>query len=564
MAKSSFPEIGEQPEELGAAASYRLDDEQFGRAIAYGTAQQVTVGDFVFTVGDQDGDLILVADGVLEVMRTATEDAPEEYFLRSGPGQFLGELNLLTGQTRLLSARVVEPGTVYRVGPAQFRLLMAQDTELSDIFLRAFLARRQLLSEGAARNLEIIGTVDSGPGMALQTYLARQDLPHLWIDSGSGDGQARMGSAGLADADLPAVLTPRETLRRVSPGLLSHRLGLTYRRTPKGTADLTIVGAGPAGLAAAVYGASEGLETVLLDAVATGGQAAASSRIENYLGFPFGLSGAALASRAVVQALKFGAYIGSPCGVAGLRQDDGKHVVTLIDETEIRTRTVVIATGAAYRALPLDRWSDFVGAGIYYAATDIEAKTVSGSPVTIVGGANSAGQAALYLARHARDVTLAVRGKDLDVGMSAYLVNRIRADPRITVRTSTEVTGLTGDGHLEEVTLTDHGSGATQSCGCAGLFCFIGAEPATTWLTGVALDPAGFVPTDLQLRPEQLGPVWARLGRDPLPFETSVPGVFAVGDVRLSSMKRVAAAVGEGASAVRSVHQALADLPPPR
>jgi thioredoxin reductase (NADPH) len=558
MATSSFPEIGEQPEELGAAASYRLDDEQFARAIAYGEPQRVAAGEYVFAVGDEDSDLILVADGLLEVLRTATADAPEEFFLRSGPGQFLGELNLLTGQTRLLSARVVEPGTIHRVGPEAFRLLMAQDAELSDIFLRAFLARRQLLSEGAARNLEIIGDLDSGPGLALQTYLARQDLPHLWIDSTSGDGQARMGAAGLSDADLPAVFTPRETLRQVSPGLLSHRLGLTYRRTPKGTADLTIIGAGPAGLAAAVYGASEGLETVLLDAVATGGQAAASSRIENYLGFPFGLSGAALASRAVVQALKFGAHLGSPCGVVDLRQDDGEHVVTLVDGVEIRTRAVVIATGAAYRTLPLDRWADFVGSGIYYAATDLEAKAVSGWPVTIVGGANSAGQAALYLARHARDVTLVVRGKDLDLGMSAYLVNRILADPRITVRTSTEVTGLNGDVRLEEVTLTDHGSGAAQACGCSGLFCFIGAEPATAWLTGVALDPAGFVPTDLQLRPEQLGPEWARLGRDPLPFETSVPGVFAVGDVRLSSMKRVAAAVGEGASAVRSVHRALA------
>jgi thioredoxin reductase (NADPH) len=558
MATSSFPEIGEQLDELGAAASYHLDDEQFARAISYGAAHDVAAGEFAFTAGDEDGDLILVAAGMLEVVRTATTDAPEEFFLRFGPGQFLGELNLLTGQTRLLSARVVEPSTVYRVGPAQFRLLMAQDTELSDVFLRAFLARRRLLSEGAARNLEIIGNVDSGPGLALQTYLARQDLPHLWIDSASGDGQARMGMAGLSDADLPAVFTPRETLRQVSPGLLSHRLGLTYRRTPKGTADLTIIGAGPAGLAAAVYGASEGLETVLLDAVATGGQAAASSRIENYLGFPFGLSGAALASRAVVQALKFGAHIGSPCGVVALRQEDGEHVVTLVDGVEIRTRSVVIATGAAYRALPLDRWADFVGAGIYYAATDLEAKTVSGWPVTIIGGANSAGQAALYLARHARDVTLAVRGKDLEVGMSAYLVNRILADPRITVRTSTEVTGLNGDGRLEEVTLTDRDTGTTVACGCSGLFCFIGAEPATDWLTGVALDPAGFVPTDVQLRPDQLGPQWARLGRDPLPFETSVPGVFAVGDVRLSSMKRVAAAVGEGASAVRSVHQALA------
>jgi thioredoxin reductase (NADPH) len=356
------------------------------------------------------------------------------------------------------------------------------------------------------------------------------------------------------------VITPRETMMRVTPGELSHRLGLTYRRTPKGVADLTIVGAGPAGLAAAVYGASEGLETVLLDAVATGGQAATSSRIENYLGFPFGLSGGILTARAVVQALKFGAHIGSPCGVADLRSDgSGHHIVTLVDGTEIQTRAVVVATGAAYRTLPLDRWADFVGAGIFYAATDLEAKAVAGQPVTIVGGANSAGQAALYLSRHASDVTIVVRATDLGLGMSSYLVDRIQADPRIEVRTSTEVTELHGDDRLGRISLTDRRTGVASACGCNGLFCFIGAEPATDWLSGVHLDPAGFIPTDLQLQPSDLDARYAALGRDPLPFETSVPGVFAVGDVRLASMKRVAAAVGEGASAVRSVHQALAD-----
>jgi len=228
------------------------------------------------------------------------------------------------------------------------------------------------------------------------------------------------------------------------------------------------------------------------------------------------------------------------------------HVVTLTDGTEIPSRAVVVATGAAYRNLPLERWAEFVGSGIYYAATDLEAQTVSGWPVTVIGGANSAGQAALYLARHAVGVTLAVRGKDLEAGMSAYLVDRIRADPRITIRTSTEVTALHGGDRLEQITLTDRTSGAPDSCGCGALFCFIGAEPATGWLTGVRLDPAGFIPTDVQL-----GPLWQVPGRPPLPFETSLPGVFAVGDVRLGSMKRVAAAVGEGASAVRSVHQAL-------
>jgi thioredoxin reductase (NADPH) len=466
-------------------------------------------------------------------------------------------MNMLTGQTRILSARVAGPGVLYRIDPASFRRLMAQDTELSDILLRGFLARRLLLIALGSRDLEIIADSGTAAGNALQTFLQRQSVPHLWLESGTPAGRAALAGAGLAGADLPVLITPKETLRRVSPAVLSHRLGLTYRRTPEGIADLTVIGAGPAGLAAAVYGASEGLVTVLLDAVATGGQAAASSRIENYLGFPFGLTGEALTSRAVVQALKFGAHIASPCGVTGLRQEDGRHVVTLVDGTDVPSRAVVIATGAAYRNLPLDRWADFVGCGIYYAATELEAQTVAGRPVTVVGGANSAGQAALYLAQRAVGVTLAVRGPDAGAEMSSYLIDRIRADPRITVRTSTEVTGLHGDDRLEQVTLTDRATGEAVPAGCSALFCFIGAKPATSWLTGVHLDEAGFIPTDSQLSVGDLGPRWDELGRRPLPFETSQPGVFAVGDVRLGSMKRVAAAVGEGSSAVRSVHQAL-------
>ena len=548
---SSFPEIGDQPEALTAAASFHLDDDQFARAAGYGTAHQVAAGEMLFDAGDEDTDLILVGTATVHVLRAATAEAPEELLLASGPGQIVGELNLLTGQTRLLSGRVAEPGVVHRIEPAAFRRLMDQDTELSDLLLRAFLARRLLLARGAAGNLEVIADPASGVGLALETFLERQALPHRWLDSDSADGRAVLARAGLATTDLPVAITPRLTMRRVDPGTLSHHLGLTYRRTPKGTADLTIVGAGPAGLAGAVYGASEGLETVLLDAVATGGQAAASSRIENYLGFPFGLSGAQLAARAVVQALKFGAHLGSPCGVAELRRDGPIHAITLVDGTVIRTRTVLLATGAAYRNLPLGRWADFVGAGIYYAATELEARGVAGLPVTVVGGANSAGQAAIYLARHSHNVTLAIRGKDIYAGMSSYLVERILADPRITVRCSTEVTALAGDRRLEQITLTDRQSGAAEACGCFGLFCFIGATPATSWLDGIRLDADGFIPTDVQL---------TDLGHTPLPFETSVPGVFAAGDVRSGSMKRVAAAVGEGASAVRSVHQALARL----
>jgi len=550
---SSFPELGEQFDELAASAFHELDPEQFARVAAYGSAHDVAAGEILFDVGDDDTDLILVESATVEVVRTPATEAPGELFLVAGPRQFVGEMNLLTGQTRILSARVGLPGVVHRVPADAFRLLMARDTEVSDLLLRAFLARRLLLTRHSGRNLEVIGDQGTRAGLALQTFLTRQELPHLWLESGSGEGRAAMAAAGLTVADLPAVVTPRQTMRAANPGILSQHLGLTYRRTPKGVADLTIVGAGPAGLAAAVYGASEGLETVLLDAVAPGGQAASSSRIENYMGFPFGLSGAALTGRAAVQALKFGAHLASPCGVRSLRSGPGGHVVTLIDGTEIASRTVLIATGAAYRNLPLDRWADFVGSGIYYAATDLEAHAVAGLPVTVVGGANSAGQAALHLARRAGHVRLVVRGADLGAKMSSYLVDRVLADPRITVSTATEVTGLAGDDRLREVVLTGQTSGLDEQCGCHGLFCFIGARPATDWLTGVALDGSGFVPTDVQL-----GDRWTGAGRPPLPFETSVPGVFAAGDVRSESMKRVAAAVGEGASAVRSVHRALA------
>ncbi|XVV08200.1 FAD-dependent oxidoreductase [Actinoplanes sp. CA-131856] len=547
-----FPELGEQFEELAAAAFVALDEEQFARAVTYGRSQPARAGDVLFDAGDDNGDLILIGSGGADVVHSDSTDV----ILHAGPRQFVGELNLLTGQTRILTAHVTADGVVHRVSPDAFRRLMAQDTELSDILLRAFLARRQLLVSRSARGLDVVADDATAEGLALRTFLVRQDLPYRWLQSGTAEAREVATGAGLTPADLPAAIMPRRTLRNVDPGTLSHSLGLTYRRTPKGIADLTIVGAGPAGLAAAVYGASEGLETVLLDAVATGGQAAASSRIENYLGFPFGLSGEALAARAVVQALKFGAHLGSPCGVASLaRRPDGTHLITLVDGTEIPTRTVLIATGAAYRNLPLGRWADFVGAGIYYAATDLEAKAVSGLPVTVVGGANSAGQAAIYLARHAGQVTLAVRGDSLTKDMSNYLVERILADPRITVRTATEVTSLSGGHRLEEITLTERATGAGDPCGCFGLFCFIGAEPATGWLTDVALDESGFVPTDVQL-----GGRWTGTSRPALPFETSVPGVFAAGDVRTDSMKRVAAAVGEGASAVRSVHQALAHL----
>jgi thioredoxin reductase (NADPH) len=546
-----------------SVASPRLGDELFARLSAYGTPQQTRRGDVLFRPGDEDADLIVVERGSAEVVRTATGNVPAATVAVVDAGGFVGELNLLTGQNVYLLCRVKERGTVYRVSPERLRQLMANDVELSDIVFKALIARRELLQRStAALAVEIVGGARSAAALALRTYAARQRLIHLWFDADTPAGRAMIESSSLTEDDLPAVVMPGATLKQATPGGLAEKLGLSYRRSSTKPVDVTIVGAGPAGLAAAVYGASEGLDTVLLDAVGAGGQAAASSRIENYFGFPFGLSGTDLTGLAVLQALKFGAQLASPCQAVKLDSDRNGNLLRLhLQGGEvIDSKTVVIATGARYRALPLERWPDFEGAGIYYAATELEARGCTGSPVTVIGGANSAGQAALYLAGRGSEVSLVVRGPDIAAEMSAYLVDRLRVHPRVTVRCRSEVTRLDGGDFLEEVSITDRTADSTQPQPCAGLFCFIGAEPATSWLTGIATEDDGFIRTDVQLNDGDLGPAWAVLGRRPLPFETNIPGMFAVGDVHSGSMKRVAAATGEGASAIASVHKAISTL----
>jgi thioredoxin reductase (NADPH) len=542
-----------------ALAFPRLTQDECARLRAFGTAQTVSVGDTLFEPGDVTYDLVLIDEGVVEIVSATTLGKPEALVVQHRAGALIGELNLLTGQTVYLTARVSEPGTVYRIGPEAFRRVMSEDPELSDLLLKALLTRRKLLKDApaAARNIVIVGSSLSSTALALRTYAARQVLPHKWFDAETLEGKRVMAAGELTAADLPVVLTPSRTLRRTTPGELAEHLGLSYHRSADRSIDVAVVGGGPAGLAAAVYGASEGLATVLIDAVATGGQAAASSRIENYLGFPSGLSGAELAGRASIQALKFGAELSSPCKAVSLDCTGGQLRVVLQDGTDIVSRSVIIATGARYRSLPLERWPDFEGAGIYYAATEIEARVCKDQPVTVVGGANSAGQAALYLASRDSAVNLVVRGPDLFSEMSAYLADRLHATPQVTIHTQTEVTALHGDASLSRVTLTNRATGDVQDAACSGLFCFIGAVPATEWLTRVALDEDGFIRTDTQLLETDLGEIWAHMGRAPLPFETSMPAVFAAGDARSGSMKRVAAAVGEGSSAIRSVHAAI-------
>jgi thioredoxin reductase (NADPH) len=341
--------------------------------------------------------------------------------------------------------------------------------------------------------------------------------------------------------------------------MLASELGLTVDSVPDRCFDLVVVGAGPAGLAASVYAASEGLRTLTVDSVAAGGQAATSSRIENYLGFPTGISGGDLTSRAVVQAEKFGATLTSPCSVSGLTDRAGHLVATLADGTEVAGRAIVAATGARYRRLPVADLERFEGISVYYAATELEARACAGAPVVVVGGGNSAGQAAMFLAGAGSEVRVVVR-RDLSATMSNYLIDRLHAHPLVHIHNGSTVTALAGDRVLEHVTITG-AEGTSSVVRCAALFSFIGATPNSEWLQGVETDEDGFVLTDRSLDQGALGSAWTALNRRPLPYETSRPGLFAVGDLRAGSMKRVAAAVGEGSAAIRSVHEHLAVVP---
>jgi thioredoxin reductase (NADPH) len=536
-----------------------LTAAQLDRIRERSTETLVGPGEFLYNAGDSDYDFMLVEAGNLEIVRIARFGLPEQVIVSFDAGSFIGELNMLTGQASLYSARMPAGGVIQRMPRPAFRQLMSEDPELSDIILRAYMARREYLrTSEAAHSIEIVGGEFSGDTLKLRNWATRLRLPHTWLDVETDDGHRILDSLGLAVTDLPVVITPTAVLHNATPGILAEELGLSYRSVPGKVYDLVVVGGGPAGLAAAVYGASEGLETLVLEGVAVGGQAAASSRIENYLGFPSGLAGADLTARALVQAEKFGAEIKSPCEVASLRMADDL-VVTLADGSEVPAHAIVIASGARYRTLPLEKWSDFEGNGIYYAATELEARAcgTGGSPVAVIGGANSAGQATLFLAGRGSKVRLVVRGDDLGAEMSSYLANRILADDRIEVHLGTEVVGVDGEEHLNSIVLSNKIAATQEAVPCAGLFCFIGAVPATSWLEGVLLDRNGFVLTDVDLPETQVRESYGLLGRLPLPFETSMPGLFAAGDVRLGSMKRVAGAVGEGSSAIRSVHQAI-------
>ena len=543
---------------VGTDANPVLDPDTFQRLLSLGVSEDVERGIHLFSVGDSDPDMFVVESGRVNIIREATVSSPERVMAQWQAGEFLGELSMLTGQSSLLTALVIESGRVCRISNETFKKLMASDGSLSALLLATFRARRRLLMAAADKTVEILGAEGSGAAMALRTYASRMELPHRWRDVSTEAGRASLDAAGKTESDLPVVVTRGEILVNATPRQLSEAVGLSYRSKTGDHFDLVVVGAGPAGLAAGIYGASEGLATLVLDAIAPGGQAAASSRIENYLGFPSGVSGAEITELGIVQALKFGVRISAPSEVAALVTSPDSTEITLADGESITARAIIVATGARYRRLPLDRWNDFEGGSIFFAATELEARTCAGKPVAVVGGANSAGQAAIYLADLGCTVSLIVRGTAITSKMSSYLADRVTAHERIRINTSSDVTELHGDGQLESITVTSSSSGATIEVPATALFCFVGAVPGTSWLSDVELDASGFLLTDVDLRADSESVAWTTLGRRPLAFETSIPRVFAAGDVRHGSMKRIAAAVGEGASAVASVHRALA------
>lgn len=546
------------------AAYPELSDEHVRILGRYGKVRATGDGEVLFREGDPDQQFFVILEGEVEVL-DVVGGSPRSLAVRQA-GEFLGELNTLFGQPPYVRAVARGAGVVLVLSPERFEEVVAEEPVLSDIILRAFLRRRSLMA-GAGVGLKIVGPRRSADTARLREFAARNGLPHAWIDpeEDPGAAEALLDAFGLSPGEAPAVVwRERDALPNPTNAELARAIGLNVDEVASEEVfDLVVVGAGPAGLAAAVYGASEGLSTLVVDAVAMGGQAGTSSRIENYLGFPAGLSGAELTTRAAVQAGKFGARASVPLRASGLRREGDLYAVGLSEGGEVRARGVIVATGARYRRLDVPRLPEFEGRSVYYAATEAEARVCRGSGVAVVGGGNSAGQAALFLSGRVQKVHLLLRGADLDAGMSRYLADRVRRSENIEVLTRAEVRELGGDGGvLERIVVEDRASEGRRTLAVGALFVFIGAEPHTGWLEGVLeLDENGFVVTGREAlgRPTPEEEARSGRGRDPFLLETSLPGVFAAGDARSGSVKRVASAAGEGSMAVQFVHRYLAE-----
>lgn len=530
----------------------RFDASTIARLTPFGRVENVTAGTRLFERGSRGVDFFVVLDGAIELL-DEMDGRTSRAFRTFGAGQFAGELHLFNERAILLSGRATEGTRILRIERQAFQRMVSAEPDIGETVMRAFILRRVELIASGLGGVTVVGSPHGPDTHRIRGFLSRNAHPYrmLDLDENSDDGPVPDEFA-IIEADLPLVVLPNgETLSKPSNAELARALGIDEEAERDKVYDVAVVGAGPAGLAASVYAASEGLATIAIEGEAPGGQAGTSSRIENYLGFPTGISGQALAGRAQVQAQKFGTKLAIGRNVADLDCSVRPYVLTLDDGARVRARSVVIATGARYRRLDLPDYDRLEGCGIYYAATPMEAQLCSAREAIVIGGGNSAGQAAMFLSRICSHVHVLVRAKGLAATMSDYLVQRLTDSPTITVHAFSEVVRVEGGRYLQYVTWKNRVTGQNRRCAVAGLFVMIGADPNTAWLKDcVQLDDKGFVLTG-RMTDETSAPS---------PYETALPGIFAVGDVRAGSVKRVASGVGEGSVVISAVHQVLQEL----
>lgn len=538
-----------------------LTSSQIGRLQPGSTVRKVEAGEILFQPGDAEVPFFVLLSGEMEIVQP--EFGGERQIAYHGPGEFTGEITMITGQRCLVLGRVTAAGEFLQITAEKLRSFIAKDAELSEIFMRAFLLRRLALISGGLGNVILLGSRHSANTFRLREFFGRNGYPYQYIDLDVDKvSQELLDHFEVDLTEIPVVIcNGKNVLRNPTAQEVADCLGFNASINQSQVRDLIIVGAGPSGLAAAVYGASEGLDTLVIETAAPGGQAGSSSKIENYLGFPTGVSGQELANRAITQAQKFGARMMVAHSVVRLNCNTRPYEVILENGNAVAGRAIIISTGAQYNKPKIENLKKFEGQGIYYGATYIESQLCQGEEVIVVGGGNSAGQAAVFLAQFARKVYMLVRSDELAEAMSRYLIQRITENPGIELHYKTEIVGLEGDRELERVTCRDGISGETSTHDIRHVFIMAGASPRTAWLKGcVALDEKGFILTGRDIE-AAIDPELASTlsqSRPPQMLETSLPGVFAVGDVRSGNVKRVASAVGEGAIAVHLVHRALA------
>src|SRR5580698_6408786 len=539
-----------------------LTSVEIDRARPYGRVRQAHLGEILYRPGEVGRPCFILLSASLEIVQPSVDGERPVFHLF--PGMFTGEAGMIAGQRTVVQARVIDAGEILELHPEELRTLVARDAGLSEILLQAFMLRRLMLINRQFGNVVVIGSLHSSDTLRIREFLGRTGHPYTYIDLDLDDTSRNLlDRFSIAVTEIPIVIgNGTMVLRNPSTSLLADSLGLNDNIDTSRLHDLIVVGAGPAGLAASVYAASEGLDVLLIESHAPGGQAGASSRIENYLGFPSGVSGQELATSATRQAQKFGAKMALARKIVQLRCQHRPYELVMDDGAVFLARTIVVATGACYNKPTTVNLDRFAGRGIHYGATHLEAQLCENQDVIVVGGGNSAGQAAVFLSQTARRVYMLVRGADLAESMSRYLIQRILGNPSIELLCNSELTDLEGESGLEEVSWSNKQTGQVRSAPVHHLFVMAGASPNTDWLRGsVALDENGFILTGrdvpVAVEPDR-NPHWT-LSRPPQMLESSLPGVFAVGDVRAGSVKRVAAAVGEGSTSVSMVHRALAE-----